>query len=157
MRAIELLLMSFDHALAHEWESLAGALQDMGADEAAWQAPAHAGLAHDEGVGKPGTVLWYLNHLEHCHRHYTAVLQGRPVTQSPDTKPPGELALAAVIPALQRANTGLRAEIARLSDTDLDQPCTGKKSVAEFLLGVVRHISWHSGQMSTVRRLYRAR
>lgn len=158
MRAADLLVMGFDHALKHNWESLDGVLVKLTKDEAALQHPAYAREPHDEGVGKPGTVLWFLNHLEHCHRHYTAVLQGRPNKQSPDTRPPGELGLPAVYEALEAANAGLRAELAKLKDADLDQPCTtDNKSVAEFVLGVIRHIAWHGGQIATLRRLHAKR
>ncbi|MBK9976275.1 MAG: DinB family protein [Planctomycetes bacterium] len=156
MRAIELLLLAFDHALQHPWESLAGAVHELQPEEASWQPPAYATLDHDVGVGKPGTVLWYLNHLQHCHRHYTAVLQSRPVTQSPDTPPSGEQPLEEALKAVTQATAGLRAQIALLTDAELDQPCTDKSKVAEFLAGVVRHISWHAGQIATLRRLYRA-
>jgi len=150
------MLAGFDHALKHDWESLHGAIAGLGQDAAALQHPAYAELEHDAGVGKPGTVLWFLNHLEHCHRHYTAVLRGRPNKSSPETKPPGELDFARVLPALKAANADLRAEIAKLKDADLDQPCTtDNKPVAEFLLGVIRHIAWHGGQVATLRRLLR--
>jgi uncharacterized damage-inducible protein DinB len=156
MRGVDVMLAGFDHALKHSWESLHGALLDLTPEEAARRHPAWAHEPHDDGVGKPGTVLWFLNHLEHCHRHYTAVLRARPNTNSPDTKPPGELDFAQVLSALQAANADLRAELAKLKDADLDQPCTtDNRSVAEFLLGVIRHIAWHGGQIATLRRLLR--
>lgn len=150
------MLAGFDHALKHDWESLHDVLRGLTQAEAERQHQGWAAEPHDKGVGKPGTVLWFLNHLEHCHRHYTAVLRGRPNKSSPDTKPPGELDLARALPALQAANADLRAEIAKLNDADLDQPCTtDNKPVVEFLLGVVRHIAWHGGQIATLRRLLR--
>lgn len=158
MRSVDVMLAGFDHALQHDWESLHSALHGLTPDEATRQHPAWAHEPHDDCVGKPGTVLWFLNHLEHCHRHYTAVLRGRPNKTSPDTRPPGELDLARVLPALHAASVELRAEIAKLSDADLDQPCTtDNKPVVEFLLGVVRHIAWHGGQIATLRRLHAKR
>ncbi|MBK8206168.1 MAG: DinB family protein [Planctomycetes bacterium] len=159
MNATNLLLLAFDNALAHPWESFAGATNDLGAAEAAWQHPAYAQEPHDTGVGKPGTVLWFLNHLELCHRHYTAMLrqkrQGQATGAEPDTQPPGELPLAEILAALEMANTALRAEIAMLTADTLDRPFTPNKTTAEFVLGTIRHISWHSGQIATIRRLFK--
>lgn len=157
MNTTELLLKSFDSALTHEWESFDMALRGVNEEAAVWQHVAYSREPHDAGVGRPGSILWYLNHLEHCHRHYTAVLRARPIKASPDTKPPGELSLKAILPALHKANADLRAEIAKLKDSDLDAPCTSTKNVCEFLLGVVRHISWHSGQIAVAKRLHRTR
>ncbi len=161
MNATNLLLLAFDNALAHPWESFAGATMDLGAAEAAWQHPAYAHEPHDPGVGKPGTVLWFLHHLELCHRHYTAMLRQRrqetgvPATGAePDTQPPGELPLSEILAALEAANAALRAEIGMLTADTLDRPFTPNKTTAEFVLGTIRHISWHSGQIATIRRLH---
>lgn len=156
MNAVQLLCHSFDHALAHDWESLASVTMDLTAAEAAKQHPAYAREPHDTGIGAPGTVLWFLNHLLHCHRHYTAMLRARPVDAEPQTTPPGELPLSEVLPALEAANAELRAEFMKLRDADLDQPCSPRRSTAEFVLGIVRHIAWHGGQIATLRRMLRA-
>lgn len=156
MKAISLLCQSFDDALTHDWESLASITQGLTDAEAARQHPAYANEPHDDGIGKPGTVLWFLNHLLHYHRHYTAILRARPVDTEPQTRPLGELPLAQVLPALKAANSELRAEFMKLSDADLDQPCSPRRSTAEFVLGIVRHIAWHGGQIATLRRLLRS-
>lgn len=155
MNAVQLLCLSFDHALAHDWEALQSVTKDLTDSEAAQQHPAYAHEPHDEGIGAPGTVLWFLNHLLHCHRHYIAILRARPVDAEPQTTPPGELPLSQVLPALEVANAALRAEFARLRDNDLDQPCSPRRSTAEFVLGIVRHIAWHGGQIATLRRMLR--
>lgn len=159
MNATNLLLLAFDNALSHPWESFAGATTQLKENEASWQHPAYAQEPHDPGVGKPGTVLWFLNHLELCHRHYTEVLRRRRQEQatdkSPDTKPPGELPLAEILAALEAANAALRAEIAMLNAEDLDALCTPNVSTAEFVLGTIRHIGWHAGQIATIRRLFK--
>ncbi|MCC7510481.1 MAG: DinB family protein [Planctomycetes bacterium] len=162
MNSTDVLLLAFDNALTHPWESFTGATEDLSAAETAWQPPAYAQEPHDPGVGKPGTVLWFLNHLELCHRHYTTMLQQRrqrPREQAtgaaPETQPAGELPLPEILAALKAANAALRDEIALLKADDLDTPFTPNKTTAEFVLGTIRHISWHSGQIATIRRLYR--
>ncbi len=156
MNGVQVLLGAFDDALVHPFESFAGATKGITQAEAAWQHPAYSKEAHDEGFGKPGTVLWSINHLEYYHRFYAELLRNRP-NEKPvaEISLPGELGLKPALAALEKSNAGLRAEIAKLSGAELDQPCEHGKSVAEFLHGVVRHIVWHSGQIATIRRLHR--
>ncbi len=154
MSGIQTLLLSFDHALSHPFESLAEAIKGVTEEESVWQHPAYSREPHDEGFGRPGTILWFLNHLEYYHRYYTAVLRNRPNVKSPQVALPGELPLKQVLPALEDANAGLREAIATFSDDDLDRPCTQNQSTVEFVHSVVRHIAWHSGQIATIRRLY---
>ena len=156
MNAVSLLCQSFDDALAHEWESLRYAIDGLTEAEAARQHPAYANEPHDQGIGKPGPILCFLIPLLHYHRHYTAILRARPVSTEPQTATLGELSLAKVLPALEAANAELRAEFMKLSDADLDQPCSPHRGTAEFVLGIVRHIAWHGGQIATLRRLLRA-
>lgn len=156
MNAVQLLCQLFDDALTHDWESLASVTHGLTDAEAARRHPAYASEPHDDGIGKPGTVLWFLNHLLHYHRHYTAILRARPIDTEPQSTPPGELPLAQVLPALKTANAELRAEFMELRDADLDQPCSPRRSTAEFVLGIVRHIAWHGGQIATLRRLLKS-
>lgn len=166
MSTVATLLLAFDNALDHPWESLSGALGNVHAltdAEARWQHPAYAHEPHDKGVGRPGSVLWFLNHLEHCHRHYARVLartRKRKATKASTkakplhTKPPGELPLAKVLPALEKANAALRAELAALKAADLVREVQPGNPVAEFVVAAIRHIAWHSGQIATIRRMY---
>ena len=154
MDAAQAILASFDAALNDNWESLASALSGLDEPMASWQPRAYANEPHDDGIGKPGTVLWFLNHLEHCHRHYAQILRVRPISTQPETKPPGELPLAQIVPRLHAANTELRAAIAGLSPADVEAACTPRKNVVQFVSAIVRHIAWHGGQIMTVRRLY---
>lgn len=156
MNGVSLLCQSFDHALGHDWESLRYAIDGLTEAEAARQHAAYANEPHDAGIGKPGTILWFLNHLLHYHRHYTAILRARPVTTEPQTEPLGELPLAKVLPALEAANAALRAEFMKLRDEDLDQPCSPNRGTGEFVLGIVRHIAWHGGQIATLRRMLKS-
>lgn len=169
MNAVATLLLAFDHALNHQWESLTGALGnplDLTDAEVRWRHPAYASEPHDTGIGKPGTVLWFLNHLEHCHRHYARVLartrkrkgvKASARAKALRTKPPGELPLAKILPALDRANAALSREIAALKVSDLKREVNPDHTVAAFIVAAIRHIAWHSGQIATIRRLYRLR
>jgi hypothetical protein len=157
MNGVHVLLQSFDHALSHRWESFDSATEGLTEEQSAWQHTAYSHEPHDQGVGRPGTVLWFLNHLILCHRYYSAILRNRPNEKEPESEPPGELSLNPALAALKKANADLRAEIARLGESDLEQLCTQNKTTAEFVHGVVRHIAWHSGQIATIRRLHRSR
>ncbi len=157
MDAIETLLVVFDGALNDEWESLASALHDLAEQEAAWQHPAYAAEPHDEGVGVPGTILWHLNHLELCHRQYITTIQNMDPGKSADTKPPGELPLAQVLPALQKASAGLREAIASLKPEDLTRQPRPQRNAASFIAMIAAHICWHAGMIKQTRRLYARR
>ncbi|MCB9934926.1 MAG: DinB family protein [Planctomycetes bacterium] len=157
MDAVESLLVVFDGALNDEWESLASAITDLTEPEASWQHPAYAAEPHDDGVGVPGTILWHLNHLEMCHRHYIATVSNMDPGKSPDTKPPGELPLARVLPALEKASAGLREAIAGLKPGDLTRQVRPQRSVASFIAMIAAHICWHAGMIKQTRRLYARR
>jgi hypothetical protein len=157
MNGIQVMLQAFDQALSHPFESFVGAVKNLSEEESVWQHPAYSREPHDEGIGRPGTVLWFLNHLEFCHRTYTAILKTRPVEKWPEVDLPGELALKPALAALTKANAGLRAEIANLTDADPASPCVPNNPTSEFLHGVIRHIVWHSGQIATIRRLHARR
>ncbi|MCG3184747.1 MAG: hypothetical protein ICCCNLDF_02876 [Planctomycetes bacterium] len=157
MDAVESLLVVFDGALNDEWESLASALHDLTEQEAAWQHPAYAAEPHDDGVGVPGTILWHLNHLELCHRHYIATIRNMDPAKSPDTKPPGELPLTQVLPALKQASAGLREAIASLKPEDLTRQVRPQRNAASFIAMIAAHICWHAGMIKQTRRLYAKR
>lgn len=154
MNATEALLIAFDDAVGHQFESLRDATEGLNENVAAWQPPVYANVPQDDGVGVPGSILWHLNHLEHCHPHYAAVLDARPVNEQPDTKPPGELALEEILPKLAETTGALRGRVAALTPDGLDQPCTSQMSTAQFVCMFVRHIAWHAAQIKQTRRLY---
>jgi hypothetical protein len=153
MNAVDALLVVYDGALNDEWESLASAIKGLTEEESVWQPPAFKKEPHDEGVGRPGTILWYLNHLEMCHRHYTDVLKRMDAGNPPETAAPGELALKQVLPALEKANADLRAVIAALKPEDLTRQARPKRAAASFIAMICAHICWHAGQIKTTRRL----
>ena len=155
MRAIDILLASFDDVLDHKWESTSSTFTDLTDEEASWQPPAYADVEPEEGLPLPGTILWQIAHLEYCTRHYTDVMRNRPVVEELPIAPPPDLSLNGLTAALRSAHADLRVEIARLGDDELDTPARGEMSVAEFLRMVMRHEAWHAGQMAMGRRLYR--
>jgi hypothetical protein len=157
MNATEALLLVYDGALNDEWESLANAIKDLTEEESVWQPPAYKKEPHDQGVGRPGTILWHLNHLEMCHRHYIDVLTRMDAGNPPKTEPPGELPLKTALPALKKANAGLRAVIASLKSDDLTRQARPNRNAASFIAMVVAHICWHAGQIKQTRRLHSKR
>ncbi|MCK6472658.1 MAG: DinB family protein [Planctomycetes bacterium] len=159
MNAIENLLFHFDANLNHPWESLEAALKGVTDDEARWQAPCYAGEKTEEDGSKPGTILWQMDHISGCNRLYAAVLRQRPAKEieEPQSLPPSKT-FADALEELRASHAALRAEVAKLKDTDLQSPCGhGCKSVAEFLAACLRHEIWHASQISVARRLYRTR
>jgi uncharacterized damage-inducible protein DinB len=145
-------------------ESILAVLKDVTPEESTWQHPAYAVEKHMPGLPAPGTLLWQVAHLEHCARHYAQIVRARPVMEEPTTPPPPASNLPELLVALHRAAQGeLRGLIAELSEADLNEACVlghsvhGGMSVAEFLRMIIRHDSWHAGQMAVARRLYRER
>ncbi|MCA8910315.1 MAG: DinB family protein [Planctomycetes bacterium] len=157
MDAVAALLQSFDDAWKDPFESLTDACVDLTEEESVWQPPAYKREPHDKGVGRPGSILWHLNHLEMCHRHYIATLKTRDPDNSPDTDPPGELALKPALKALGDATLELREVIAELKPEDLSVMVRPKMSIAGFVAMLTRHITWHAAQIKQTRRLHATR
>ncbi|MBS1911572.1 MAG: DinB family protein [Bacteroidetes bacterium] len=156
MRSIDLLLMFYDSSWVHEWESVHAALAGITEEEAGWQPPGYPAVDPHGALPPPGTVLWHVAHLEHCVRHYTGILDTRPVTNEPETPPPAGAALPELCAALEDARLAMRAAIAAAGD-DLEKPCVRSMNVAEFVVMATRHNCWHAGQIAVARRLYRNR
>jgi hypothetical protein len=157
MTAADQLLRAFDDALGHRWESLAAVCEVLTEAEAAFRHPAWADASDVPELPPPGTILWQLAHLEHCARHYTAILRNRPEKEPPETRPSNLRTLKELLPALERAHGQLREVIAGLTDTDLPQPTGRDNDVAEFIRMLTRHASWHASQIALIRRLWRER
>lgn len=153
MTATEAMLVVFSGAWKDEWESLANAIKDLTEEESVWQPPAYKGEPHDPGVGRPGTILWHLNHLEMCHRHYIETLKRFDPASPPETETPGELPLKKILPALEKATAELRQVIAGLSPEDLTRQARPKRNAANFIAMVAAHMCWHAGQIKQTRRL----
>lgn len=158
MRAADLLLLAFDHAWGHRWESLSEVLKGLTPEEAAWQAPAYAGAEHEAGWPRPGTIHWQVAHVAHCKRHYTEFLTQRDRSGRPPAPPrPPDLDWAAERAGLEAAHAAQRIAIAGLSDADLGAQVGNAMSVAEFVAMCTRHDVWHAAQIAVARRLYRTR
>jgi uncharacterized damage-inducible protein DinB len=151
------LLQAFDDSWSHGCESLLSALQGVTSEEASWQDSSYAAEPSMEGLPEPGTIGWHVAHLEHCARHYAAIVRERPIAHEPMTPPPGIAGIFESIDRLERARRLLRVEIEKLNDADLQAPCARGMSVAEFLRMAIRHEAWHAGQVAVIRRLYRQR
>src|SRR5215468_5734922 len=126
------ILHAFDEGWIHQCESLRSVLHDVTAEESRWQHPAYAAEVLVQGLPQPGTICWHVAHLEHCARHYTAILRERPIRNEPLTPPPGIADLPELIDRLERARRLLRKEIENLSDIDLEGECVRQMNVAEF-------------------------
>ena len=157
MNAVEALLIAFDGAWKDDFESLGDACEGLTEEESVWQPPSYKREAHDKGVGGPGTILWHLNHLEMCHRHYIGILRAMDPEAPPETNAPGELPLKKALAALGDATQDLRTVIAELKPEDLTRQVRPKRSAARFIAMIARHISWHAGMIKQTRRLCRHR
>lgn len=157
MNAVHFILEAFDDAWNHRWESVRSVLEGVTPDEAGWQHPAYRDVEPEAGLPLPGTILWHLAHLEYCTRYYTDVLHMRPVEGDLPVSFPTDRSLSGLLRLLSNAREGLRRELSLLNDTDLAGPCRPDMNVAEFVRMVLRHESWHGGQIALVRRLYRER
>lgn len=157
MDAVQALVLSFDDAWKDPYESLADACKDLSEEESVWQPPAYKRTPHDEGVGRPGSILWHLNHLEMCHRHYIATIRARDPENSPATKPPGELSLKLALKALGDATLVLRGVISELNPEELTVLVRPKRNIAQFIAMFTRHLTWHAAQIKQTRRLHAGR
>ncbi|MCB9894705.1 MAG: DinB family protein [Planctomycetes bacterium] len=154
MDAMEAMLLVIDGAWKDDFESLTDAIADLTEEESVWQPPSYKREPQDEGVGRPGTILWHLNHLEMCHRHYIATLEAMDPTKSPDTAAPGELPLKQILPALEKTTGEMREAIANLGAEGLTRQVRPNRSAANFIAMIARHISWHAAQIKQTRRLH---
>lgn len=151
------LLRMYDETWDRPDESVRTALKGVTPAEAKWQHPAYAREEQMPGMPAPGTILWQIAHLAHSARHYAEILRHGPVSEEPRTPPPPASTLSGLRANMQRDHAALRAEIAGLSESDLRQLCTRGTKVGEFLRMVIRHDTWHAGQIVVIRRLYRTR
>ena len=155
MSSLDQLLQMFDDAWSHKDESLKAVLNDVTPEEALWQHPAYSARDQVPGMPAAGTILWHVAHLEHSARHYREILRHRPFADEPMTPPPKLSTLPELVAMLQSARADLREEITKLTEAGLSQSCARGMTVAEFVRMVIRHDTWHAGQMVVTRRLFR--
>lgn len=158
MRALDALLLSFDHAWAHRWESLTAALDGVHPEEASWQSPAYRDAEPEAGWPLPGTLHWHVAHVGHCKLHYTDLVTQR----DRPGRPPAPVRRAGNsydddVALLRHAHARQREALASLGDGDLPGRVGNGMSVAELVVMAVRHDVWHAGQIALARRLYRNR
>ena len=155
MSQVVQLLQAFDDSWSHECESLRSVLVGVTSEESSWQDCSYAAEPWVQGLPEPGTIRWHVAHLEHCARHYTAILRERPITDEPLTPPSEAADLPDLIDRLERVRRAFRRDIEKLNDKDLLTPCARWMNVDEFLLMTIRHEAWHAVQLAVIRRLYR--
>ncbi len=158
MHALDVLLLAFDHAWEHRWESLQSALKGVEAPEAQWQAPAYAEAEREEGWPLPGSIAWQVAHVAHCKRYYTEVIlqRARPGEPAMPPRPPHQ-GFEEEVAGLRAAHAAQRVAIAALSDADLEARVGSAMSLVEFVTMCTRHDVWHASQIAVARRLYRER
>ena len=155
MSQATILLNAFDENWSHRWESLRPLLIDVADDEASWQHQAYIDEEDPMGLSEPGTIRWHVGHLEQNARRYTHILRSRPVAKNPDVPAPVLTNIRDMVDRFERVRNELRAEIAQIEDADLNAPCRGEMTIGEFVRMVIRHETWHAGQIVIIRRLYR--
>jgi uncharacterized damage-inducible protein DinB len=156
MSSLDQLLQMFDEAWSHKDESVRTVLNDVTPEEALWQHPAYSATDQVPGMPAAGTILWQVAHLEHSARHYTEILRNRPITDEPMTPPPKLSTLPELLAMLQSAHAELRGQIAELTEAGPSQPCARGMTVGEFVRMVIRHDTWHAGQIAVTHRLFRS-
>ena len=156
MDAVRAMVEALDDAWSHRWESLQGALADLGDAEADHQPAAWRDEPREEGWPLPGTVRWQIAHVAHCKRHYADIAKG---LGEPAPEPRERVALATLadeLQALAAAHAEEREAFAGLRDADLDVEAGGNMPMREFLAMAIRHDSWHASQIVLLRRMARA-
>lgn len=146
------LLVGFDDAWSHRWESFESATKDLTEEEVLYQNPAYAMEKQDEGWPKPGSVLWHLVHMEYWYHYYIDTLDNipNPAPEYPSIEPAQSFDEA--MNRLTETRAKLRAKIESLPDETFDVQLRGIK-VGEFVRMVIRHDAWHSSQIKVARRL----
>lgn len=155
MNSIEQILSFLDDSMYHEDESVSSALDGVTNQESEWQHPAYSIEEHWPGMPAPGTIAWHVAHLLHSARHYATIIKKRPVQTEPKTPPPNVDDFTELISELHDAHEELKQVISRIPISDLSEDCTRGMSLIEFIRMVIRHNSWHAGQIRVIKRLVR--
>lgn len=158
MDAAAALLLAFDHAWGHAWESLTAVLDGVTEEEAYWQAPAYAADEPESGWPAPGTIAWQVAHIAHCKRYYASIVSHRRDAEPPPTA--AHIArpdFAAERAELDAAHEAQRAALLEVTADELEASACGKMPLGEFIAMTTRHDAWHASQIAVARRLYRTR
>ncbi len=156
MNSIEILLGQLDDAWGHAWESVSVVLAGVGEDEATWQAEAYAEVEGEAGWPAPGTIHWHVAHLAANKAEYAGHIQRAvdPAVEPVEGYSPAA-SYADELAALGEVQARLRAAIAALTPAVLAGEGNHSMPLPEYLAMVIRHDSWHAGQIAVVRRFYR--
>jgi hypothetical protein len=156
MHGLEIILGQLDDAWGHAWESVSAVLAGVGEDEATWQAAAYADVEAEAGWPAPGTIHWQVAHLAANKVEYASH-----VRRALD---PAEAIVEGYTPCatyaegmavLGEAHAALRAAIEALTPEALASEGNHSMPLAEYLAMVIRHDTWHAGQIAVLRRFYR--
>lgn len=151
---IDLLLHQKDHTWAQEewFIPLAGALEGVGAAEAAWQPP-----------GAGNTIWQTVNHCNYYNERLLCKLTGRlfnrvennVATFGEPGNPEDAEGWAASLAHTRRVNEELRGVLAELTDEDLEQGrgSYGPGVLAQDLPLWVMHDAYHAGQILLIRKM----
>lgn len=152
------LLAAFDDAWDAElnWESLGGLVKNLTEEEAWFQHLVYSDVPQEPGHPPSGTIMWHLVHLAHCYRWYKLAIEQRP-NMPAEIDPPSASTLQEAIENLKLYRDELRAAIASLPDSALDEMLYYKRPVITLARSTVRHDGWHGGQIAVAKRLYRNR
>jgi uncharacterized damage-inducible protein DinB len=150
------LLAAFDAAESDPWESIENAIKGLTEEEAAYQHISFSKETTEAGAPLPGTVLWYLVHLAECYEQYSTWILVRPEHPGEGPKLSANT-VADALSLLRDSRAKLRATLANLEESRLDDKLKGGRTVADLLRASIRHDCWHGGQIAVVRRLYRNR
>ena len=123
---------------------------------AVWQPPYYTDADRYPGDPEPGTINWYVAHLEHCLRHYAEILRTRTKTEAPPP-PPANAGMAELTALLKKAHLNFRSLIAQLSEEDLSFEYRPGMRLDTFIRNATRHNAWHAGQIALARRMAKKR
>ena len=156
MTVKEELLASFDDAWSHKWESFDSAMNGLTDEEARYQSPIYPDATASADEPPNGTILWHLVHLAQCYQDYAALIIQRP-SRPPEPPPPQVTSVMEAIDVAKRSRAALRAAIATLSESELEEKICNGETLTEFIRTRTRHDTWHIAQMVVARRLYKMR
>jgi uncharacterized damage-inducible protein DinB len=151
---IDQMICSLNDSIYHRDESVLNALEGVKTEESEWQHPAYSEVFHLQGMPPPGTIGWHVSHLVHSCEHYAAIIRERPVQNEPKTRPPGIHEITELINSLRKSHDKLIRAVSGIPDSELSGDCARGMTLDEFLRMVIRHNTWHAGQIRLLRRLW---
>jgi uncharacterized damage-inducible protein DinB len=151
---IDQMICSLNDSIYHRDESVLSALEGIKTEESEWQHPAYSEEVHRQGMPPPGTIVWHVAHLVHSCEHYAAIIRERPVQHEPDTRPADIHEITELISSLRKAHEKLIRTVSGIPDSELSGDCARGMTLDEFLRMVIRHNTWHAGQIRLLRRLW---